>query len=293
MWRNLTQVTGLTFMSCVCASFVHGQQDRSYKLRYKLNTGEKIVTKVTHFADTRTKMSDHEETSTSRTTSEKVWEVRSVNAQGEMTFVYRIDSVELAQRVGDDEELTYNSKTDNEVPDMFKSVAETVAKPLATITINPRGQVIERDKETPAPELGIGDLTIPLPETAVAIGGQWSVPRDLRVKSKNGIHRKIKVRELYTLQKVSAGVATIRIVTQPLTPVNDPSIEAQLIQQLSAGEIKFDLNRGRLLSKRLDWSDEVVGFRGPETSLRYDAKWVEQLIDTRRTAAKAGADNKK
>lgn len=263
-----------------------------YKLQYKLQPGERIVTKVTHFADTRAKMSDHEEISASRTTSEKVWEVTSVNAEGEMTFVYRINSVNLAQRVGDEEEQKYNSETDTEVPDMFKTVAETVAKPLATVTINSQGQVVSRDNDTKAPTLGMGDLTIPLPETEVKLGGNWSVPREVRVKSKNGIYKKIKVRELYTLNKVSAGVATIRIVTQPLTPVTDPSIEAQLIQQLSEGEIKFDISAGRLISKRLDWSDEVVGFEGPETYLRYDAKFVEELVSAKRTAATTGPVNK-
>ncbi len=261
--------------------------DAKVLLRYKLKAGEQLISKVVHFADTRTKMSEHEETSNSRTVTEKVWDVASVNPQGEMTFEYRITSVELAQSVGDGEELKYNSLTDKEAPDMFKQVAETVAKPLATVTINPQGQVIKRDSELKSPQLGMGELTLPLPEESVGIGSQWSVPREMRVKSENGVHRTIKVRELYTLEKVSAGIATIRIETQPLTPVNDPATESQLIQQLSKGEIKFDVDQGRMLSKQLIWSDEVVGFRGPETSLRYDAKFTEELLpQTKRTAAR-------
>lgn len=257
------------------------------KLQYKLKSGEQLVSKVVHFAETRTKMSGHEEASNSRTISEKVWDVSAVNAKGEMTFEYRITSVELAQSVGDGEELKYNSQTDAEAPDMFKQVAETVSKPLAKVTINPQGQVISREGDLKSPQLGMGELTLPLPAEPVAIGGQWSVPREVRVKSENGVHKTIKVRELYTLEKVSAGVATIRIETQPLTPVNDPGTESQLIQQLSKGEIKFDVDRGRMMSKQLNWSDEVLGFRGPETSLRYDAKFTEELLpQTKRTAAR-------
>ncbi|MCC7333681.1 MAG: hypothetical protein IT422_01205 [Pirellulaceae bacterium] len=256
-------------------------------LRYKLKSGEQLVSKVVHLANTRTKMSEHEESSSSRTITEKVWEVSSVNATGEMTFEYRITSVELAQSVGEGEELKYNSLTDTEAPDMFKHVAETVSKPLATVTINPQGQVIKRDSELKNPQLGMGELTLPLPEEAVAVGSQWSVPRDARVKSENGVHKTIKVRELYTLEKVSAGVATIRIESQALTPVKDPATESQLIQQLSKGEIKFDIDNGRMLSKQLTWSDEVVGFRGPATSLRYDAKFTEELMpQTKRTASR-------
>ncbi|MCR9294510.1 MAG: hypothetical protein NXI32_17470 [bacterium] len=259
---------------------------KKYLLQYKMQAGETIVTRVEHFAETRTTMAEHDESSRSQTTSQKVWEITAVDAEGNMTFDYRIDSVRLSQSIGDSEPQIYDSSKDSEVPDMFRPVAETVGKTLATISINQQGQVLNRDKELQTPQLGMGDLTIPLPNYAIAVGERWSVPREMRVKLENGEYKKIKVRELYTLDKVATGVATIRIVTQPLTPVNDPAVEAQLIQQLSKGEIRFDMDRGRLLSKRLDWSEEVVGFRGPDTSLRYDGKFIEELQDMQRTASR-------
>ncbi|MCA9193081.1 MAG: hypothetical protein KDB03_15005 [Planctomycetales bacterium] len=254
-----------------------------YTMRYKLQPGESIVSKVTHEAETRTKIQGHEESSSSRTVSEKVWIVKDRNANGDMTFEYRINSVQLTQTIGEGETLTYDSQKDEEVPTAFEHVAETVNKPLAEITINSRGQVVNRDKELKTPQLGLGELTIPLPEEPIVIGGQWSVPRELRVKTEDGAYKAIKVRELYTLERVSTGIATISIKAEPLTPVTDASIEAQLIQQLSKGVFKFDLDRGRVVSKSLDWSDEVVGFQGPESSLRYDAKFSEEVQT--RTAA--------
>ena len=254
--------------------------DAKHTLQYKLQAGESLYSKVTHFAETRTRMSDHEEASSSRTTSEKVWEVKSVDAKGNMTFEYRILSVDLAQRVGDKDEIKFSSETDATAPAVFKKVAETVNKPLGLITINPRGQVTNRDNDTKNPQLGMGELTIPLPEEAIAVGSEWSVPREMRVKLEDGSQKTIKVRELYTLEKVSAGVATIRIESQPLTPVNDPAVESQLIQQLSKGQIKFDIDRGRMLSKQLDWSEEAIGFRGDNTSLKYDARFTEELLTT-------------
>lgn len=266
-------------------------QSNTYLLQYKLQKGEELVSQVVHVAETRTKMSGQEEASNSRTTSEKAWLVTDVNPKGEMTFEYRIKSVELKQSVGDGNEVTYSSTSKDEVPPMFKPVAESVGKTLATVRINARGQVLDRDKEMKAPKLGMGDLTIPLPEKAIAVGERWSVPRDMRVKLESGAFKTIKVRELYTLRKVATGVATITIETQPLTPVNDPAVEAQLIQQLSKGEIRFDIDRGRMLSKRLDWSDEVVGFRGADTSLRYDSKFTEELVG-KRTASRAKPNTK-
>lgn len=298
--RNILPATLAAFTLCsALGSTSHAQTTASngagptYRLQYKLRAGETLVSRVVHLADTRTTMAEHEETSNSRTTSEKVWEVLEVNAKGEMTFEYRIESVDLAQSVGKGEEMKYNSKTDTEIPPVFKQVAETISKPLAKVTINPQGQVVSRDGELKTPQMGIGELTVPLPADPVAIGGQWAVPRELRVKLESGAFKSIKVRELYTLEKVSAGVATIKIVTQPLTPVREPAVEAQLIQQLSRGELKFDLDLGRLLSKNLDWSDEVLGFRGADTSLRYDAKFTEELLPgSQRTAARSKSSTK-
>ncbi len=259
-----------------------------YSLRYQLRAGEKIYSKVIHFAETRTKMSDHEETSSSRTTSEKVWEVKSVSAESDMTFEYRINSVDLAQRVGDAAEIHYNSETEKTAPDVFRKVAETIGIPLATITIDPRGEVKNREGDLKAPQLGIGEITIPLPAEPIGIGAEWSAPREMRIKLENGTHKTFKVRELYTLEKVSAGVATIRIETQPLTPINDPNAESQLIQQMSKGQIKFDLDHGRVISKQLEWNEEVIGFRGPNTSLKYDARYNEEVLTaSQRTAAAA------
>ncbi len=197
-----------------------------------------------------------------------------------MTFEYRIDAVNMAQKQGDKAEVTYDSRTDKEAPEMFARVADTIAKPIATVTIDGTGTVIERDKESKAPALGMGELAIPLPMESVDIGAQWSIPRECRVKLENGTQKTMKLREQYTLEKVSAGIATISVQTQPLTPVDEPGVEAQLMQQMSRGTIKFDMDRGRLVSKELNWDDEVVGFRGAETSLKYNARFSEEAIDT-------------
>lgn len=277
---------GSIILALFCGSAFAQQR---VKLEYKLKAGEQIVSKVFHQADTETLISGSREESSSQTSSIKVWEVLSVDEE-RMTFVYSIDSVEMKQSIGEDESVEYNSQTDKEAPRVFQRVAETVGKPLATIEIDRTGEVVKRDKELKSPLMGIGELTVPLPKEPVAVGAEWQVNRDLRVRLDDGSYKMIKTRELYRLEKVSAGVATISMTSQPLTPVSNPAIEAQLVQQLSKGTIKFDIDSGRLLSKNLDWSENVIGFRGPESSMRYNATWSEELLPPRaRTAAKQEA----
>ena len=88
----------------------------------------------------------------------------------------------------------------------------------------------------------------------------------------------IKIQERYTLEKVQTGVATLSLRSEPLTPMNEESVRAQVVQQLSNGEIRFDLDNGRMLSKQLDWDETVVGFQGPNSLMEYQAGMSERLL---------------
>lgn len=67
--------------------------------------------------------------------------------------------------------------------------------------------------------------------------------------------------------------------SQPLTPLNEESIRAQVVQQMSNGEIRFDLDNGYMLSKQLDWDETIVGFQGANSLMEYRARFNEKLVD--------------
>ncbi len=249
-----------------------------YLLRYNLLPKTKIVSEVTHLAKTNTKINDVEQSSQSRTVSRKVWTVTEVASNGDMTFVHQVDSVDMSQRIGDGEEIHYNSKSDTQPLEVFAKVAETIGKPIATVTISPSGQVVRRSEEPQGANLGMGDITIPMPDQAIQIGDQWETSREIRIRRPDGTPKTIKVRELYTLEKVSAGVASIAIRSEPLTPLTEPEVEAQVLQQLSNGQIRFDLDSGRLISKNLKWDKTVVGFSGAGSVMDYSAR-LDEVVE--------------
>lgn len=244
-------------------------------LQYRLKAGTKIVSEVTHLAKTHTKINDEEQTSQSRTISQKVWYVKEVADDGRITFVHQVDSVNMSQQIGDGEELRYDSKTDREPVEIFRSVAETIGKPISTITITPSGTVVERSNESQGSNLGLGDITIPLPEEPIGIGDQWETTREIRIRRDDGTPKTVKVRELYTLEKFSAGVAVIAVRSEPLTPTSDAAIEAQVMQQMSNGTVRFDADAGQLISKNLAWDRTVVGFSGVGSVMDYSARLDE------------------
>ena len=203
-----------------------------------------------------------------------------------VTFDHIVDSVEMTQQQGDKEEIRWDSSSGEEAPRMFSKVAEQMGQTLASIKVNNRGQELEReDFGGTKASLGMGTLTLALPKEPMRIGGSWSVPREVKTRTEDKEVKTIKIREVYTLEKVKTGVATLSIRSEPLTPIDQESVKAQVVQQLSNGEIRFDLDAGHMLSKKLDWDETVVGFQGPNSMMEYRAKMTETLIpDTQRSA---------
>ena len=70
-------------------------------------------------------------------------------------------------------------------------------------------------------------------------------------------------------------MASISIRSEPLTPLTEPEVEAQVLQQMSNGQIRFDLDSGRLISKNLTWDKTVVGFSGAGSVMDYSARFDE------------------
>ena len=255
------------------------EPSETYTLRYSLKPDEKLRYEVTHIAKTKTRIRGAEEVSNVHTVSNRHWNVIE-SADAEMTFEHFVDSVAMTQQQGEEAELRWDSSTGDEVPKVFAKVAEQIGQKLATISINPRGQETKReDFGGTKADLGMGSMTLALPEEPIAVGASWSVPREVRTRTEAGDVKVIKVRELFTLKKVQTGVATIAIRSEPLTPIDDETVKAQVVQQMSNGEVRFDVDNGRMISKQLDWDETVVGFQGANSMMEYRAKLTEKLVD--------------
>jgi hypothetical protein len=192
----------------------------------------------------------------------------------------------MTQQQGEADEVRWDSRGEEAPPAIFEKVAEQLGKTISTVSVDARGQEISRaDNGGTKASLGMGSLTLSLPEEPITVGTSWSVPREVKTRTEDNEVKTIKIRELYTLEKVKTGVATLSIKSEPLTPINDESVRAQVVQQLSNGAIRFDIDNGRMLSKQLDWDETVVGFQGANSLMEYRARLTESLVDdVQRTA---------
>jgi hypothetical protein len=77
------------------------------------------------------------------------------------------------------------------------------------------------------------------------------------------------------------------VATQVLDPALPPSIEVQLLQRVSHGEIKFDLARGRITHQKMAVDRSVVDFHGAGSLMKCKIEFSEELlVDAVETAAK-------
>ena len=200
-----------------------------------------------------------------------------------MTLSNEIAYVDMWNESQNREPTRYDSRSGEAPPAEFAQVASSVGKPLAEITVDRSGRVVKRS-DGKQHDLGTGGLLVPLPENAVEIGAEWSVPGAISVRLGDGSYKTVKTRQLYRLERVQAGVATIETETQVLTPGVDPRMRSQLMQKMTKGQIRFDLDAGRIISRQLDWDEDVVGFNGPQSNMEYLARHTEKLSDEPKVA---------
>ena len=285
-----------TFLSCLSLLFLvpvslAAEDSETYLLRYQFAQGEQVEWKVMHLGTTETKIQGNTQTSKSRSVSTKAWQVSDVDAEGNFTFSHSVINVNMWQQLSDRPEVRYNSETDTEIPAEYQQVAQTVGIPLATVTISPKGDIIGREGSEANEKFGVGGIVMLLPEKPVKAGSRWYEPSELHTRLPDGRVKKIQIRKNYTLEKVQTGVATIAIKTEVLTPVNDARIESQLVQQLTDGTIKFDVDAGRVIAKEMNWDETVVGFNGADSMMKYLARFTEELLPAQHTSGKPPAES--
>jgi hypothetical protein len=126
-------------------------------------------------------------------------------------------------------------------------------------------------------------IVVRLPDKPVTIGETWDDAFDIKVTLENGDSKTIQTRRRHKLAGVKTGIATIEVTYQVLTPI-DPFVESQLVQRLMEGEVKFDIEAGRVVSQQMDIDKRILGFAGPTSSMHYITRMEEKFAAQERKA---------
>ena len=253
--------------------------DETVRLRYRFAPGERIEMEVAHRALTETTIGATRQSTETATDSIKTWRV--VAAENDrITLEQSVDRVTMTSRTSDRGEIRWSSADEGPPPPGYETVRQSLGVPLTRLVIDGVGRVIERRDLRPVPPTSTGDLVVvPLPDDPVAVGATWTIPDELVVEAPHAGRKAVRTRLRYRLDGIEDGIATISVDTTVLTPVDDPRLEARLLERIWDGTVRFDVDAGRVVSRSTEVDRRVVGFEGPQSSVRYKASLEERIID--------------
>ncbi|MFM7206417.1 MAG: hypothetical protein ACKO4T_07105 [Planctomycetaceae bacterium] len=254
-------------------------EDAAVSLRYRFVPGERLPMRVAHRALTETTMNGTTQAVETLTDSTKTWAVVAVDAAGTATLEQSVDDVTMISRTSDRGEIRWSSNDGEQPPPGYELVPHSLGVPLVRLTVGADGRVLDRRELRPCPAAASGDLVIvPFPDDPVAIGAEWTIPQEVVVEVPNGPRKAVRTRLRYRLDAVADGIATIAVDTTVLTPIDDPRLEARLLERIWDGTIRFDLERGHVVGRQTAIDRRVVGFGGPQSSVRYKASLEEEAL---------------
>lgn len=258
------------------AALASAAEPEAVTLRYRFQPDERMAMRVEHRALTETTMNGTTQSVETMTDSTKTWKVVSVDPAGAATLEQSVDDVTMTSRTSDRGEVRWSSDGGDEPPPGYELVPHSLGVPLVRMTVAADGRVLDRRELRPCPPAASGDLVVvPLPDEPVGAGAEWTIPQEIVVEVPNGPRKAVRTRLRYRLETVKDGIATIAVDTTVLTPVDDPRLEARLLERIWDGTIRFDVKSGRVVGRRTAIDRRVVGFGGPQSSVRYKASLEE------------------
>lgn len=254
------------------------KRGKKYTLQYKFKMGEILRYRVEHSTNIRSTIETTTQHAESKSESIKAWKVTDVLPNGEMEFVHLVESVKMSNSVPNRGVKKFDSESGETPPQGFEQAARAVGVPLSLIRISPTGKIVMREEKHPQPPARDDmPITLQLSDKPVAVGGKWDNTYNVPVERKSGGEQKVRTRRVCTLKHVKSGIATFSVEYQILTPVS-AFIESQLVERLTKGIIRFDIEKGRVVSQKFDGDRRILGFAGGTSSMHFRSRLEEKLL---------------
>lgn len=284
MFRTATSTSARFVLAVVCLhlptpSAAQAADGQKVTLRYKFELGEVLRYEVDHQAHVKSTIEETSQEVESTTESVKAWKVTDVLPSGEIEFMHVVESARMINRRPKQGVAEYDSRETTEPPPFFAEAAKSIGVPLTQIRMTPAGKIVDREEKHPQPKVSEDmPITLELPAEPIAVGEKWSRTYDITADRKSGAKQKIRSRRLCQLKAVEAGVAVIEVDYQILTPV-DAFVKSQLVERLTSGVVRFDIERGRIISQRHEVDERILGFAGKASSMHFVARLEERLLE--------------
>jgi hypothetical protein len=248
-----------------------------YRLVYKFQANEDVHMPLSTDSRMVVQKGPATVTTTNQSTVERHFHVVSVDADGSAVVDLFIDSVKLSYSFNNGTPTTYDTSKKDTPPRGFEKVPESVG-PSGQVRFSPQGKMVRLAGSSPKPSTDPSENFLDLlPAKPVHVGDEWFDDIKIPVSISRNLSQKITLRRRYTLESVDGDVATIRLRTVEITPVQEPMIRAQLVQRAPEGKITFSLARGQITIRDLNCNRTETGIMGEGSEIAATTHWKGSL----------------
>jgi hypothetical protein len=256
----------------------------SHLLRYQFNKGEILSYQVDHESTLVTAHAELEEKVANAVFTRRNHRVVSVDQSGNALMELAIDEARMSAQFDDEKPLSFDSQKPEDCPRHYESIRDIIGKPLSQVRMSPRGEMLEVKPLLPQFKDSISDdpsgsFLVQFPEGPVKVGEGWTNIFKVNVRISRFLTQPVTMQQSYELAEVKDGLATIKLRTGLITPINDAMILGQLIQMAPKGTIVFDIENGRLISRTLTIDKTEVGVIAGGGSMHAKSKREERWIE--------------
>lgn len=261
------------------------KQGESYLLRYQFKDGEQLRYQTTQTMTQEAVGENQRKIDISTVMQKRRFQVTDVRKNGDASATMQFEKVHMELKSGDLDPIVFDSSmTLKEVPRLYQAAARKLRGVAPEFELSAAGIKLDKEGVEIAPEKGRACFMVLLPQNEVRIGDTWKSTLEVEVRLTTKVNRTIRLLRTHRLTKVEDGIAHITVSTSVMSPVVSVQVKSQLLQATPQGTIQFDIARGRVVRRELNFDKSVLGAFGAGTMLSAKGKTVEELLPPAKVA---------
>jgi hypothetical protein len=213
----------------------------------------------------------------------KSWRVLEVDAGGVATIQLSLASLRLETRAPDGASSIFDSaKPDPMQPELNKEMSQYIDKPIATMRIDGKGNVVEVKESKFGPgSRYLSDLPfkMTLPEMGLQAGQTWERAYKTKLEPPHGAGETFDSLQKYTCHQTEKGMAVVTMTTTIQGQPESAADRIPLLPMQLEGTLYFDVNAGRYRGARLKLERTFENHRGDGSKYIFSTTFTEAAID--------------
>lgn len=207
------------------------------------------------------------------------WTVGEVDKLGVATLEMTIS--ELKQEIRQSDGMV--TSIDSAKPEDAKAMAAFLNKPIVTVRMDARGQLVEV-KEAKVGTAARLHAELPfrlvLPDAAPAANATWDRPFAVKLDPPNGTGESYDFTQKYTSKGATKeGLLVVGVETSLKAPPKAVGEQVPLVPMLWTGDVYFNVAAGKYHASRLKAKAELANHQGEGTKFVYESTYSEDLIE--------------